>query len=276
MIMRQLPDVASLRSLSASSRKWNDLRLHHMSVVLPSVLRNELGDAVLNDALLVVKAWTLESDYTNYRGNLQSFLEAWSDLEYMASLQSTVPLQHYLEIANFQPLLSALVKGFCDYAFSDPTMSSNMPTEVTQTTLSETKRLTRAFFRLQLYLYLYQEPTWVEGGGEGKTFELQRQSYKIFSHWKAWENEEIACVRDYIYFKLAEVFENIRREAAISPIDTVILMPWEEEPEFVEANQVIFYDHLLPSWVDATSPCGADLSPEGKFIAFDFFSSTKY
>lgn len=271
MIMRQLRDVPSLRSLSASSRSLNELRLSHASVILPSVLRTELGEGVLTDALWVMKASEIDWDSSNYRRNLQTFMEDWSDPMSTTLLLSNAPLPYYVEIARFLPRLWGLVKGFCDHAWSTPIMSSSMLDSELQISSSEKVRIARALLRIQFYCFLYATPREAECEHvyeDGKSYEVQCQSYKVFGHWKAWEIEEIACVRDYIYFKLAEVFQNIRREAAKSPLDIVILQPWDDEPDVVNSNQVIFDDDFLPSWVDASSPCGANLSPEGKSTAF--------
>ncbi len=269
--MQQLPDFSALHELSLTSKAFHELRSQHDPAIAPFVLQNELGPTLFEEAYWVFQAVQADLFRADYSQKVNSFINEWVDYEPNSIQPQMVPLKTIVGMSTLHRKVEYLVKDFCAWAMEDSTplgcsQSSHIPLSV-----NESLRIARAFYRFELFCVLYRNRYL-----QGEVDNTVRQQYKstrakafwLFNNWNAWENEEIACVRDYIYARLAVVFARIEQAASVKPFKVILYEPWDEVPEKFPSGEVWVLDDLVPYWYDEHSKCGADLSPQGRLFTY--------
>jgi uncharacterized protein YqiB (DUF1249 family) len=267
-IIQQLPNVDSLRALSLASRTFNDVRILHKNVVLPQVLMREMGEVNFEEAYWVVRARQAGFDTSNYHVKINNFLSQWLEFEPGSLDASSIHPSDIIKISDLHRRVLHLVGDFCAYTMSGDDINVQRVPSLPQLSFSELARITRAFYRFELYFNLYRDPVQAETHSTNKVFEVRQQSYTFFNSWPAWEAEEIACIRDYFFARLTDVFANIQRAAAMSPLEVHVYHRSERKPQDLPENAVAFCADIIPPWYDDTAPSGATFLPDGELAPY--------
>ena len=267
-IMQRLASLDVLHELSLASKSFHEFRSQHNPVIVPFVLRNELGPILFDEAYWVSQASQTDLFHDDYSQQVTSFLTKWIDYEPGSLLPNNVSSDTIVEMSTLYRKVTFLVQDFCAWTTEDSTpmhYSQSLHLSLSQ---NELLRIARAFYRLELFCILFRHRC--IGGLDSEAYEqyesIRRHAYRLFNLWNAWENEEIACVRDYIFARLAVVFARIQQAASIKPFKVIIYEPWDEIPDEVPSGTVYLDSGLIPDWYREHSACGADFSPEGKLL----------
>jgi hypothetical protein len=264
-IMQQIPTIAALQALPLSSRTLNDVRLMHKNVILPQVLMREMGEDTFEEAYWTLRAYQAELNTSNYQIKINEFLSDWFNFEPGSLDLGKIQLTDTVGISRLYRGVLKLVKDFCVHTISPNLRPPEEGSAEPRISDSELTRITRAFYRFELYYNLYRDPPYGQERSKKYVSKVQKQSYTLFNAWNAWEVEEIACVRDYLCSKLSEVFANIQEAAASSPLSIHFYPPWERRPHDLPADAVALCEDLIPPWYDETAPSGATFLPDVKF-----------
>jgi hypothetical protein len=209
--------------------------------------------------------------HADYAQKVDSFLDQWIDCELGSVHPGSIPVQTVLQMSKLHQEIKFLVADFCSCAMKDFKDLKYGEGSSIHLSATETVRITRAFYRLELFCVLYRDRCLlgeIEDMEKGQYDVTKILAYRLFATWNAWENEEIACVRDYIYARLAEVFSYIQTEASVSPFKVILYEPWEPAPKYLPHGAVAMCDSLEPRWYRDDLECGVDLSPEGYLDEF--------
>ncbi|KAF7513070.1 hypothetical protein GJ744_011336 [Endocarpon pusillum] len=264
-IMQRLPNLDALHALSLASKSFHEFRSQHNPLIAPFVLRNELGPILFDEAYWVSQASQTNLFQKDYSQQVTSFLNKWLDYEAGSLLPNNVPSNTIVEMSTLYRKITFLVQDFCAW-----TTEGYAPMHCSQTlrfslSQNEVLRIARAFYRLELFCILFRHRR--IGGLDSEAHEqndsIRRHAYRLFGFWNAWENEEIACIRDYIFTRLAVVFARIRQAASIRPFKVILYEPGDEIPDEFPSGTVYVDSDRVPDWYREHSACGADLSPEG-------------
>ena len=188
-ILSSAPDAASLRNLIISSPFFYRAFVAAQSLILHSVLRNEISDGVLPTALA-----TLGSSYISSpkQDQVQDFL-AREPL-----LPTSIPEQWSLSDSLRLSKIHGHIKYFATNFGS--TLCSNVLTGIPNKdrltlTLTEEDRIQRAFHRFELYCNLF-------GKREAKQhfcrFGREEQRRLFLDRFAPWENEQLVSVHEYL------------------------------------------------------------------------------
>jgi hypothetical protein len=264
-IMKKLPDLESLRSLSLISPQFNRLRIEHQVTVLATVPNSEIDASVFEQAYWTMRAAQQGFDSSNHRSKLRDFMAAFSDSDSDPPEAKHVPLAELIKISSLHSHVTTLVKDFCAYALSGPLAPSPACSKPSAISSMEFNRIALAFYRFELYCNLYKDHLVVEDGTLQASDKLQMklESFKLFDSWNAWESEGVACMRDYFCARLTDAFANIQRAASAAPLRVYSFPP--RLARLFGENVISFSSHsLIPSWYDDTAPCGASFSHQGR------------
>lgn len=76
--------------------------------------------------------------------------------------------------------------------FSLADLTSRVLTGKQELSCSERNRLSRNLYRFQIYCHLF-------GDRESPPLSVVNQRDKYFAHFAPWENEQLACIHDYLF-----------------------------------------------------------------------------
>ena len=257
IILHQMPDFSTLQALISTSPAYLRAYLSQRHSIMSDILHRSIHPNVLLDAMAIVDALKLSRNYDDYVPNLKAFVEQHKttraslgiDLEPLKSRTTE-------ELWEFHLLVLDVTKDFCDYALSTHPVTGQSLDHYTSLSPNEVRRIHRAFYRYELFTRLFHEPDFyreeqrVRDRRPGRcplalqrnsirSLDSQDQSWLFFPLFKAWEVEEIACVRDYITHRYDELYrvrksEVQERMGGASHPGTA---PWEESPELFADGQ---------------------------------------
>lgn len=266
-IMQRLPSVNAMHQLSLTSTSFRQFCSQHNPAIVPFVLQNELGLPLFEEAYWASQAAQADLFAADYPQRVKNFLNEWICSEPDSIQVKNVPFKTIVDMTTLHSKITFLLKDFCSWTMEESTKLSPSPSCVSLSD-NETLRISRAFYRLELFCLLFRHRE-VRSADEalGREYEIcKNQAYKLLDNWNAWENEEIACVCDYIYARLATVFTRIQQAAYIKPFSVILYDPWDEVPEIFPSGTVYLSSDLIPGWYDERSNCGANLSPQGRLL----------
>lgn len=231
-IMQRLPSLDVLHELTLASKSFHDFRSQNNPVVLPFVLRNELGPILFDEAYWVSQASQTNLFQNDYSQQVTSFLRKRVDYKPGSLLPSNVSSNTFVEMSTLYRKITFLFQDFYAWTTEDSTPMHCSQTLRLSLSQNEVLRIARAFYRLGIFCILFRHRR--IGGLDSDAHEqyesTRRRAYRLFSFWNAWENEEIACVRDYIFARLAIVFARIQQAASIQPFKVIFYEPWDQIP----------------------------------------------
>ena len=182
-IMMFLPDLKSLAAMAISCSAFYDAFCEAEVHIVSHVFNVEMDIDLLPEAVAV-----LESSHTRWaRDSLLHFNEKHlmsreyhERFWYMSDATSVIRLYHLIH----QLAIDFASQSLIAYG------------EVDSPTKEELNRFERAFYRYQLYCNLY-------GDLMNPILSVQDQSSEFLHMFSYWENEQLACVRDYLFRLIA-------------------------------------------------------------------------
>ena len=248
-ILHQMPDFKALRALISASPSYLRAYQSQRISILSDVLVRDIHPDVLCDALAVVDALELPRNYDDYVPKLKIFIEQYKTLlEVGPEPLDSIAIER---LSQFQQSVIDVTKDFCAYALSTHPVTGEYLNDYAPPSLSELRRIHRAFYRYELFARLFQEPDIYLEEQEKRhrdrnlfktrlalqrnsirSLDCQDKSFLFLVLFKPWEVEEIACVRDYITHRYDVPYRVCKSEvqAIMEEKSGSGVPPWENEP----------------------------------------------
>ena len=208
---------------------------------------------MLFDASAIVHALELPRNYDDYVPNLKAIIEQYKITKALldAGLEPLGP-STIDKLWEFHLSVIDVTKDFCDYALSTHPVTGESLLHHTSLSQNEICRTHRAFYCYELFTRLFQEPDfYLEEQRERRrerdpvrarlalqrssirSLDSQDKSFLYLVLFKAWEVEEMACVRDYITHRYDELYKVCKSEVRerIGGENHLDTAPWEESLE---------------------------------------------
>ncbi|KAK7952933.1 hypothetical protein PG988_013627 [Apiospora saccharicola] len=182
-----LLDLATLRNTALSGRIFLNAFTNADVLITSEIVLREIGLDVLPEAVLVHESWNLGAPSI---AKAIAFAEA--HLTVRAPSPSRWRLADALPLGRFHRFVDYFANEFAAEALA------KMPTGVAQAEPSraEIHRFQRAFYRFQLYCNVVGR----------NTAESEEFKDMFFGYFAAWENEQLACVNDYLMRVVAKPY----------------------------------------------------------------------
>ncbi|KAJ5050218.1 hypothetical protein NUH16_008758 [Penicillium rubens] len=262
LILLEIPDLASLKSIVLSSPIFHQAYLPVRQEALCGIVKNQWG-VLLADAITATRSRGLL--FSTHKHEAIALLDTWRRKEEIRDLAlgSSIPIDEPNSLEEIFHLLY-LYKVFRffldDYAKNAPRPpwmekeeweTSVIPIKLSQT---EKHRLLRALCRLQTYQHVFGFPerpnmdTWIDNNWDTKqksssSMPPNEEAYRVFfGPMPPWEYHEMGCV--WTYFKT--LFEPIYKEMTAGLHDLVEKHKSKDDPlyEFFE----FLPEEVMPPW----------------------------
>lgn len=190
-LLSALPDIHSLRALTLSCSSFYHAFKNAESLITPQVVRNQFDSDVLPDvlpeAVIALKASRLP---TLMRPNLLDFSQDF--LRSRTAPTETWTLSTALPLSKLQLSVEYFATAFIAEMFNRSSALGCFDTAPPSWPVSrdERNRIHRAFYRFEIYCNLFRQ---------SKLFRNAEQKQTFFSRFSYWENEQLACIHDYLF-----------------------------------------------------------------------------
>lgn len=232
IILHQMPDFGTLQALISASPPYLNAYRTQARSILSDILRRSVHPDVLCDASANVDVLKLPRNYDDYVPGLKAFVQQYRTTR---ALQDAGPEpvgpNAMDKLWEFHLSVIDVTKDFCDYALSMHPVTGESPCHYTPLSPNEMRRVHKAFYRYELFTRLFresdlyldeQEVRHRDQDSDKTSLALQRDSIRslddqdrswlFLALFKAWEIEEIACVRDYIINRYDELYKVYKSE----------------------------------------------------------------
>ena len=197
IIFSALPNASSLRSLVLTCSSFYRTFLDAETLIINSVLLTHIGSDLIFDAIVVSKSTTLEPCGSDAATEL---LELYAK-QACTCLSPIQKLRDALVISSLHETIEIFSKEFASLALSTNPVTGLEDASPYPLSLLESNRVKRTFYRYELFCNMFRE----RGGIENAQTERKnpRNVSVFFSMCAPWENEQLACVRDYLSERLS-------------------------------------------------------------------------
>lgn len=146
-------------------------------------------------------------------------------------------------LSEFHLSVIDATKDFCDYALSTHPVTGQSLYQSTLLSPHEIRRIHRAFYRYELFTVFFHEEDF---DLDGARFASERdsigsldKSFLFLALFNVWEVEELACVRDYITRRYAELCEECKSELQklLEGDPRYHAAPWDFSSEWMPEGQ---------------------------------------
>jgi hypothetical protein len=263
LILLEIPDLASLKSIVLSSPIFHQAYLPVRQEALCGIVKNQWG-VLLADAITAIRSRGLL--FSTHKHEAIRLLDTWRRKEEIRDLAlgSSIPID---EPDNLEEIFHLLYLHKVFHFFLDD-YAKNVPrppwmeneeweTSVIPIKLSQTEkhRFLRALCRLQTYEHIFGLPERLESGiwidndwrntkqKSSSSMSPNEEAYRVFfGPMPPWEYHEMGCV--WTYFKT--LFEPIYKEMSASLRDLVEKHMSKDDPlyEFFE----FLPEEVMPPW----------------------------
>lgn len=194
-IFSQVDNVRTFKAAAASCHSLRDLLLHS-NLVINQVLMRVIPPDLLPEAFAVYKSSRLPS--TN-RGIVQDFLhDYFTSLSHISHFWT---LNEAASLEQFHELVQLFTTDFVARALSkNPVTGSPEKSEPALITERELYRIQRAFYRFELYCNLFKRNEKCRNPIRPPPLVIpfEDQSRLFFHRFAPWENEQLACIHDFL------------------------------------------------------------------------------
>lgn len=212
-ILHQITDLASLQALTSASPSYHRVCGSASHSILSSVLLNHVHPDLLFDVLSIADIMKLARDYEPYGAQFKSFVERCKTKPKEPLTIQGLDSETLEMLADVHLAVHHATNQFCRAALSYLPVTRKDLTSYRPLSHSEIRRIHRAFYRYELFCILFRKAdsskvdAWVKRDGHmALGLKPQDRSWMLLHHeyfsflklFKAWEVEEMACVRDYI------------------------------------------------------------------------------
>ncbi|KAF6231404.1 hypothetical protein HO173_010364 [Letharia columbiana] len=201
IIFSALPDTRSLISLILTCSSFYHTFLDAESLIIKSILRSQVGLDLIFDATIVFKSTTLKA-YSNDAAI--ELLKSYTKQDF-ACLSQIWKLRDALAVGGLHDNIEFFSRDFASLALSIDPVTGLDEASPSPLSLLESTRIKRTFYRYELFCNIFRKREDIQ---LGKAASESPQSI-FFSICAPWENEQLACVRDYLFKRLSLPFNEV-------------------------------------------------------------------
>lgn len=201
-IFRAISDVPTLRALALTNSALHKIFIKNTPSIFLAAVSNHIPAAILPEAIAAwssskIKPWSklrVRAFLQEYHANREAQLsQPWKPSE----TQEIIKLSQHCRF--FSSEFSAAVLS------TNPISGSSTPS--LPPSRLELNRIERAFYRFELYCNLFRKQFPSQQSGQRFHENEKREMY--FEHYAAWENEQLACVYEYLLRRISIPFNDL-------------------------------------------------------------------
>ena len=192
-IFSALPDIDTLSSLILTCSTFYHTFRNAESLIIKSILHNQIGSHLLFDALIVFESRML-APYNEK--SVAELLDLYAERALtITSNHQKWTLRHAVAISSLYDTIECLSQDFDWSALAtNPVTGLDEPSPTPLSAL-ESNRIKRSFYRYELFYNVFRECE----GHELKQSTSRTLQHTFFGMCEPWENEQLRCVRDYLF-----------------------------------------------------------------------------
>lgn len=198
-IFSSLADVASLKALILTCSSLYHAFLKVESLILAQILQNQINPNLMHDALATLKSSQIDP-WCRLAGENVIMLYTTGET---SSLLPTWNLRNALAVSELHGHIQFFANNFASSALSQNPVTGLPETDPAPASPSELIRIQRTLYRFELYCNLFAERR-RSFGGYFETFNVNEQGRYLAAGFAPWENEQLACIRDYLIGTLSK------------------------------------------------------------------------
>lgn len=223
-----IPDIFTLNALIRTSSSFYRAFTDSQSLVVAAVLANEVHPDVISDA---VALWNVTRIEPWSKPAIESFLKRYRDSE-PSPVRSPWTLSEATKFSTIHRHVEFFTQDFCFSVLSMHPISGKPDPEYEPPSSNELCRIQRILYRIELYCVLFRirEPQCKNK----ERLTLDEQQELFFTKFWPWENEQLACIHDYLLRGLSVGFNETAEhdidwaELSIDPTDYMDGNPWKQ------------------------------------------------
>ena len=211
-MLERLTDLPSLHAIVHASPSYHKAYVTRRQSILAKVLSRDIGPDIMLEAQAVCMALkTDKKDGSEIRNYLKWYRNSLKD---PASISiESFPLPHIVMLSQVQCAVRFAMKDFCQAALSSHPLSNKKEENISPLSTNETRRISRAFYRFELFCTIFSQ---AEIGVE-PDLDCMDKCHLFLDNFPTWEREEIACIRDYIIDRYAQLLVRYKDELVQQP-----------------------------------------------------------
>ena len=192
LILGALPDAVTLRALVLSHSSFYRAFITGKDFITFKVLLNQIVPNLLPDAVAVLES----SRFRSWNRKLiQEFLADYH--QGRLSPSRTWTISDAVPVSMLHDDICFFMTDFVTVALAANPVTGVPDVSPSPLTSREKFRISQAFYRFELYCNLFRERCWKDN-----RFGPEEQREIFFDHYSPWENEQLACVHDYLYRRM--------------------------------------------------------------------------
>ena len=195
-IFSALPDAVTLSSLVLTCSDFYNTFRNAESLIIKSILHNQIGSHLLFDALIVLESRMLTPYNEKAVGQLLDLYARRAPT--ITSNHQKWKLRHVVAVSSLHNTIECLSHNLaCSALATNPVTGLGEPSP-TPLSAQESNRIKRTFYRYELFCTVFRTR---------REYELNWKACKtlqcfFFQMSEPWENEQLRCVRDYLFDRL--------------------------------------------------------------------------
>ncbi|KAM0794652.1 hypothetical protein BDR22DRAFT_676593 [Usnea florida] len=207
-ILERLTDLPSLHAIVHASPSYHRAYVTRRKSILAKAVSRDIGPDTLSEVQAVCTALkTNKRSGSEIRGFLVWY---WNLPRNPASISiESFPLPHIAMLSQIQSAVRFAVEDFCQAALSRHPLSNEKEENILPLSTNETRRITRAFYRFELFCTIFSQAE-IEGDEPG--LDCMDKCHLFLDIFPAWEKEEIACIREYVIDRYAQLLARYKNE----------------------------------------------------------------
>ena len=206
-ILERLTDLPSLNAIVHASPTCHRAYVTRRQSILAKVVSRDIGpDTVLEAQAVCMALKTDKKDGSEIRNYLKWYRNS---LRNPASISiESFPLTIITLLPQIQCAVRFAMKDFCQAALLRHPLSNEREEHISPLSTNETRRISRAFYRFELFCTIFSEAKF----GVEPDLDCMDKCHLFLDNFSAWEREEIACIRDYIINRYAQLLARYKME----------------------------------------------------------------
>lgn len=198
-----LPDIPSLVALTRASSSFYRIFTNSQSLIVSTVLSNEIHPAVLPHAIAVLEASSIQPWR---KREVEGFLERYPE-SYSQQPRSIQTLSQASTIIKLHRHVQFFTEDFCTSILSVHPITKVPENTYIPPSAKELCRIQTAFYKFELFCTLFRSQRLTQK--EEDRFNSSEQQELFLEKFKLWENEQLACVYDYLMRKVSLPFNDM-------------------------------------------------------------------
>jgi hypothetical protein len=232
LILQQLPDIQSLKSLVHASPIYYSTYAVAKKTLLHEILQRQYGLVDLAEPIAAIRSQGLHADVPANKDEIVSLLDRRRRHDELSrSENAPADLEECLQLSYLYRQLEYLLHTYCTQASCPQGITQEKWDQSRPITPSKTEkaRILRALCRLQTYCNIFGAREWDESQQESQSstrpglskrrsstwyrnFQLHEMWSLIFGTMAPWEVEEFGCLWLFIQQQYSNIFSEIAQE----------------------------------------------------------------